>query len=349
MRPARTRITMADVARDAGVSTTTVSHVINGTRRVDDATRDRVLNSISTLKYHHNQVARSLATRVTGTIGVVIEEIVNPLFPPALEGVEREAAKLGYSVIACGAPDFESERRALATLQEKRVDGVILVSLSLPRKHDHLRDLRSDGVPVVAVNRYPHNPDIDFFYFDYAGGTAVATDHLLQLGRRRLAHLAGPLSGPRTRPSAVERLAGFRHALESEDLPFERRLVVESDYGYESALVAARTLLATNPLPTGVVAWNDISALAVLRAAQERGMTVPADLAVVAIGDEPFATCATPSLTAARLPAREAGILAARLIDRLVREGSIEPQCVVLPCQLVIRESCGAKLNGRSN
>ena len=332
---------MADVARAAGVSATTVSHVINGTRPVAEETRERVLQAIDALKYHHNHVARSLARHRTSTIGVVIEEIVNPLFPPALQGVERVAAQLGYSVIACSAPDFESERRALRTLQEKRVDGVILVSLSLPRSQDHLRELRSEGVPVVVINRYPRGQEVDSIYFDNAGGAAAATEHLLQLGRRRLAHLGGPISGARARPAAVERAEGFRRALERSGLTVDPRCVVESEYGYEPALAAARALLAATPPPEGVVTWNDLSALAVLRAAQERGMAVPRDVAIVGMGDEPYATYAHPRLTTVRLPVAEAGARAAHLLHRLTQDGSPDPQCIVLPCQLLVRESCG--------
>ena len=333
---------MIEVAQRAGVSVTTVSHVINGTRRVAEETRARVLEAVATLNYHPNHVARSLVQRRTATIGVVIEEIVNPLFAPVLMGVERVATQLGYGVLACSAPDLDSERRALNTLRAKRVDGVILMSLSFPRPHDHVEALRADGIPCVAINRYPKSASIDCVHFDHAGGARTATRHLLALGHQRIAHLAGPVSGASMRWAAVERLAGVRQALTAAGVSWDARYVVESEYGYEAALVAAHALLDTTPRPTAVVAWGDLAALAVVEAAEERGLRVPDDLAVVGFGDELVAARARPRLTTVSMPVAEAGAEAARLLDQQIRDGVRDPTTVVLPCRLLVRQSCGA-------
>src|SRR5579884_2505868 len=258
-------VTIYDVARQAGVSPATVSRVLNGSGRVAAATRRRVEAAVAQLGYEPNRVARSLATSVTHTLALLLPDITNPFFPALVKGVQLLAEERRYTLLLghTGA-DPEREEAYLRVLRGKRVDGVILVGLTLDGRR--IRGALGE-VPVVVLDRPVDLPGAAVVRVDHRGGALLAVRHLLQLGHRDIAHVAGP----RHLAVARDRLEGYREALAEAGLPYRPELVVEADFTEEGGYAAVRRLCAAGPF-TAVFAANDLSAIGVVAALRERGL-----------------------------------------------------------------------------
>ncbi|HUT20821.1 MAG TPA: LacI family DNA-binding transcriptional regulator, partial [Anaerolineae bacterium] len=219
--------TIKDVAREAGVSITTVSNVLNErTDSMSEETLERVLRVMQELNYRPNALARGLVTQQTATIGVVIAEIETPLFLHALNTIEPIARNAGYSVLMSNAHDPGEEQEVVQVLLEKRVDGFIFLSVSEIIDDDCIPELQRLGIPTVLVNRARRYPGLDQIDWDDVGGVIQAVDHLALLGHRRIAHLCGP---PRRR-SGARRLEGYRMALERHGLAYREEYLCPGDY-----------------------------------------------------------------------------------------------------------------------
>lgn len=332
------RVTIRDVAREAGVSVTTVSNALNGrTTSMTTDTLARVEEVIHELGYRRNANARGLVRRKTSTIGLVIAEIETPLFLQAISIVQPAAQQAGYDVFIYTAKDEQAEERAIDLLLEQDVAGALFLSTSSYSRHDHIRTLTAAGKPVVLVNRAGAPADMDRVGWDNAGGVGAAVDHLVALGHRRIAHLAGPPS----RQSSRDRLTGFHAALARHGLAVAAAHVQAVEYGDEPARwrEATLALLAANPRPTALIAADDPIAAVAMQALQQANVTIPGDLSLVGIDDQPFAALLNPPLTTVRLPVLEAGRRAIEmLLDRLAG-GSAAPRRVILPCPLIPRDS----------
>jgi LacI family transcriptional regulator len=337
----RARPTIDQVATLAGVSVTTVSNALNGrTASMTPATFQRVMEAARTLGYHPSQVARSLVTRRTATVGLVIAEIGTTLFFGAVSAAERLARQMGYNLLLCHASNRGEEEQALGLLQEKEVDGVIFISTSDYGDDSHLSRFAS-AVPLVTINRAGPEGIFDRVSWDNVGGVASAVRHLFQLGHRRIGHLRGPSD----RQSTDERFRGYLSGLEECNLEYRPEYVAVGDYTAPSHLweAAAEQLLGLPDRPTAIISSDDSVAAVVIRAAAARGLTVPDKLAVVGIDDQPFADFLTPPLTTLRLPLIEAGQEAMMLLLKRLEGEPAEPRHVVLPTALVIRRSCGER------
>jgi LacI family transcriptional regulator len=351
----RKAVTIKDVARAAGVSTTTVSNVLNG--RVDSMsaeTLQRITEVIQELNYRPNAWARSLVTRRTATIGVVIAEIETPLFVHALNTIEPIARSAGYTVLMGNARDPQEEREVFHVLLEKRVDGLIFLSVSELAETDYIPELERLHVPTVLVNRARTYDHLDQINWDDTTGVIEAMEHLIGLGHRRIAHLCGPPS----RRSGSNRLQGYKAALERHHIPYREGYVCPGDYTLSPADWHTSTcrLLELTPRPTAIMASDDSVAAMAIKAIQQAGLRVPEDIAVIGIDDQHFCTLLNPALTTVRLPVLEAGkqaieMVLARISSPSLGETGISSgeagsarEHIVLPCSLIVRESSGTRL-----
>jgi LacI family transcriptional regulator len=328
------RVTISDVAREAGVSLMTVSRVINDKGEISAATRQHVLDVIERLGYRPSSIARGLATQRTSTLGLVVPDIANPFFSDVARGAEDRARGVGYNVFVCNTDESpQREIAALESLEEKRVDGVLLCSSRL--NADDLRAALVSHPAAVLVNRRLEGARVGAILLADEAGARVATQHLLQSGHRAVGFLAGPF----TSYSSRQRSRGYRAALEGAGVRYNPTWVRPCAYHVEGGRETAHVLLADHPELTALFCYNDLVAIGTLQACAELGRRVPDDLAIVGFDDIPLAGLVTPALTTCRVPRYELGEQAMQLLlDRI--EGCTE-LCdeIVLWPELVIRAS----------
>jgi len=348
----RKTTTIRDVARQAGVSISTVSQILNGNDwPVSPVVRQRVLEIVEQLNYRPNAIARSMVKRKTATIGLVINEVDNPLFVPVVGAVNEVLQPAGYHLVLASAPDLQSEIEAIETLRAQQVDGFIFMLLSFSHPIDHLVRLKEDGVPFVVINRYVEDEDINQILLDDWGAGYSATNHLIDLGHIRIGTVSGPLHNDPPRRSALERHRGWQQALTERRLEVRPEWMLEGYYTYEGGYHAIRCFLAQQEekkleRPTALFVANETMALGALRALQQAGVRVPQDMAMITLGDPPFASYTVPALTTLALPTPEAGGLAARMLLDWCKEGKpTKARRMTLKFALRVRESCGANLS----
>jgi LacI family transcriptional regulator len=331
--------TIYDVAREAGVSSATVSHVINESRYVAADTRARVLSAIASLQYRRDGVARSLRRQKTGTIGLMIADITNPFFSEVVRSVEDavHARGGGHNLILCNSDeDVGKERRYIDVLLERRVDGLILAPAGGNRQY--LADLSASGFSLVFVDRALEGVGADAVLVDNRPAAAALTRHLIALGHRRIAVVKAGLAAS----SIEERVAGWRDALAEAAIPFDSDSVVLSASSVDGAYEAGMELLRRPHRPTAVFCTNNFLTLGMVRAVGAMGLSCPCDIAVAGFDDVPWASGFRPRLTVVAQPTAEIGRLAAGLLfDRLDRRRTGAPVRHLLPAQLIVRESCG--------
>jgi LacI family transcriptional regulator len=332
------RITMSDVAREAGVSLMTVSRVVNHKGDVSAATRQRVLDIIERLGYRPSGIARGLATQRTGTLGLVVPDISNPFFSEVARGAEHEAYAAGYNVFLCNTEEEpQRELAVLQSLEEKRVDGVILCSSRLDR--DVLRAALSHHPAAVLANRRLQPTDREnevgaVTLADLDGG-CTATQHLLDSGHRAVGFLAGPAASR----SGRQRAAGYRAALTAAGLSQDPTWMLHCPPMVEGGREATCQLLSAHPELTALFCYNDLVAVGALKACAELGRHVPDDLAIVGFDDIPLAALVTPPLTTCRVPRYELGVQAMRLLLDHIKVCPGECTDIILETELVVRAS----------
>jgi LacI family transcriptional regulator len=324
---------MVEVAQEAGVSLMTVSRVINHKQDVNPGTRQRVLEVIQRLGYRPSGIARSLATRRTATLGLVVPDIANPFFSSVARGVEHMAYAEGYNVLLCNAEeDPEREWEVLLSLEAKQVDGVVLCSSRLDNAR--LKTILGRQPAVVLVNRRLEG-GVDHVILDDEAGGSLATRHLLSRGHRGIGFLAGPDASY----SARQREAGYRGALASAGIELRPEWIQPCAPTVEGGQAGAAQILQTRPELTALFCYNDLVAVGALQAATGLGRRVPQDLAVVGFDDILLAGLVTPALTTCRAPLYELGGQAARALLARIRGCSGNCQEVVLQTELIVRQS----------
>jgi len=336
--------TLTDVAREAGVSVGTVSHVVSGARHVRPETRIRVERAIALLRFRPNRVARSLISDRTNTVAVVIPDVANPFFADLIRGAEDvfDAAEI---VIAFRSSDNSSatQRRHLQSFLERRVDGVIL-AVAADADPNELHDLAERG-PVVLVDRVPRGWEGDTVRGDDLLAMELVVNHLFSLGHRKIALVNGDIG----LSTALGRENGFRTSMAT--LGLSPHCISSGSFTLQSGLDQALNHLASSDPPTAICAANDLLALGTLAAARRLGLSVPGDLSVTGLDDITYADLASPPLTTVAQPAYTMGATAARLVlqrleDRS-RAGRLDPrQEVILKPTLVPRQSTGSPTRG---
>ena len=303
---------------------------------VNAETARRVLRAAETLGYRPNPIARSLKTARTRTVGLLIPDLTNPLFPPIVRGADDVLSARGYSaLIASTDNDPEREQRLVDSLLSRQVEGLIVATALV--EDALLERLWAEGIKVVQVNRRVENLDIPSVVPDDASGITQAVEHLVGLGHTRIAHLAGP----HTTSTGVARSRAFRHALRDAGLADE--LIVECAYFQEaSGAEALRTLLDRGTEFTAVVAGNDLIALGCYDVFAERGIACPEQISVIGFNDFPFLDKLRPPMTTIRIPQFDLGAEAARMLLGCIDEPSRRPGSVLLPVSLVVRGSTAA-------
>lgn len=335
--------TMADVARSAGVSVATVSHVINETRPVLPHTRQAVLDAIEELGYTPNTLARSLVTSRTRSIGLAVSAISNPYFTEILQGVEAAALDRGYSLlIADPHDDPEHERKVVQLLHERRVDGMIVAPSADPR--GLLAYLDRHAVPAVLLDRVIDgradiSPLFDQVCAENTEPTAHLVTHLAALGHRRIGLVAG-LPGLST---TAERVTGYRQGLSTAGLPLDESLVVPGNSESAGAERATTALMSLAAPPTALVTANNAMTIGSLRALRARGLAVPDDIALCCFDDFAWADLFSPRLTAVAQPSKEIGAEAVRVLLERLASPDRPVRTVRLPCTFVHRASCGCR------
>ncbi|MBZ9640286.1 LacI family DNA-binding transcriptional regulator [Streptomyces sp. PSKA30] len=333
--------TMADVARSAGVSVATVSHVLNGTRPVLPGTRQAVLDAIDELGYTPNTLARSLVTSRTRSIGLAVSAISNPYFTEILQGVEATALEHGYSLlIADPHDDPQHERKVVQLLHERRVDGLIVAPSANPG--ELVAYLHRHNVPTVLLDRLVDQPGNSAPRFDQvcaesAEPVARLVSHLAGLGHRRI----GLVAGRRGLSTTGERITGYRHGLAAAGLPYDERLLVHGDSESAGGEQATATLLSLAVRPTALVTANNAMTIGALRALREHGLSVPDDIALCCFDDFAWADLFSPRLTAIAQPSRDVGAQAVQVLLERLTAPDRPARTVRLPCTFVHRTSCG--------
>ena len=325
------RITIADVARHAGVSKTTVSHVLSRKRPVSTVTRARVEAAIRELGYRPDGVARSLRTRTTHTVALIIPDITNPYYPAVARGLEDGLGGSTYRSLICNTDRHpEREVEFLEDVCDRGVDGIVLDSFTL--SGERLVGLLPPGVPLVRIGTTViDDPGFDTVHADDEQGAFDATLHLVGRPSRRVAMIQGP-SG-----AAPRRNEGYLRALATVGAP-DPELVLSGEWTRSGGAAAMRRLLALPDPPQAVFCANDLMAFGALDAAREAGLEVPGDLAVAGFDDIEAAAMTHPPLTTVSNPAYETGLLAGTLLkERLLGVSSGPPRTVTLPCRLIRR------------
>lgn len=328
-------VTMADVAREAGVSTATVSHVLNDTRRVRANTRELVLAAIARTGYTHNTIARSLATASTRSIALAMSASSNPYFGQVLNAVEVEAAAAGYILLVSDPhEDPERELWVVGSLHQRRVDGIILAPSPNPRPAlDYLAQRR---VPVLLIDRFV-DAELDQVGPENVEATAALVDHLAGIGHRRI----GMIAGRAGLSTSTERVNGYVRGLDRNGLPHDPHLVADGASDETAARQGVARILALANPPTALVVGNNAMTIGVVRALHEAGRSVPGDMALVVYDDFPWADVFSPRLTAMAQPSGRIGSLAVRMLLERLADPSLPPRTVRLEPTLVHRDSCG--------
>lgn len=338
------RITSREVAARAGVSRTTVSFVLNGAQsdKISPATRERVLEAARELGYVPDAAARTLVSGKTGTIGLVVSRAehigVDAFIPQALHGLSRVSARHGYRLLIETSEDDGHAYDYDQLVRAKQIDGLVVLN---PDPRDQRLDaLISTGYPISLIGSFPH-PDAVAVSIDSVTAMDQATTHLIGLGHTQIGFIHYRAMRDLTTGG---RFRGYRAALERNGIEIDQRLVRSGDYSAASGYEAMRALLGDGPRPTAVVTGNDTIAMGAIPAIVEAGLSVPEDIAIVGFDDIPLARFATPALTTVRVPAYEMAEACGQSIMDLIKGRPIEQRKHVFPAEVVVRESCGARM-----
>ena len=326
---------MKDVARMAGVSTSTVSHVINNDRFVSEAIREKVEAAVKELNYAPSALARSLKLNQTRTIGMLITASTNPFYSELVRGVERSCFERGYSLVLCNTEgDEQRMNRNLETLMQKRVDGLLLLCTETHQPSKEIIQ-RYPSIPTVMMDWAPFDGTSDLIQDNSLLGGDMATQYLIDKGHTRIACITGPLD----KTPARLRLEGYRAAMKRAGVPVPEGYEITGDFEFGGGFEAMQTLLSHKQRPQAVFTGNDAMAVGAYQALYQSGLRIPQDMAVVGYDDIELARYMTPPLTTIRQPKDELGELAIDvLIHRIAQPGQKQQRMQLTP-ELVVRGS----------
>ena len=327
--------TIKDVARMAGVSTTTVSHVINKTRFVAEATQKKVLAAVDDLNYAPSAVARSLKCNTTKTIGMLVTKSTNPFFAEVIHGVEEYCYNAGYTLILCNTEgNLVKQRDYLRMLAEKRVDGLLVMCSDLDQDLLDLLARKSD-LPMVIMDWGPESPLTDKIQDNAEQGGYVATKHFIDNGHEKI----GCLSGHSEKSTCRERLKGFNKAMAEANITVNNNWIIDGDFECESAVAAANKFIAMKDRPTAIFCFNDIMAMALISTFEQAGVRVPDDISVIGYDNIDLAPYFSPPLTTIHQPKRRLGKTAIEILMERVKDKNHERRVFEMNPELVIRKS----------
>ncbi|WP_409451067.1 ribose operon transcriptional repressor RbsR [Erwinia sp.] len=327
--------TMKDVARLAGVSTSTVSHVINKNRFVSEAVQNKVTAAITALNYAPSALARSLKLNQTHTIGMLLTASSNPFYSEVVRGVERSCYERGYSLVLCNTEgDEDRMNRSLETLLQKRVDGLLIMCTESHLPSPEILK-RYPSIPIVMMDWSPFEGGSDIIQDNSLLGGEMATRFLISRGYTRIACIAGP----QDKTPARSRLNGFYQAMKQAGLAVPKSYVVSGDFEFQGGYHGMNQLLALNPRPQAVFTSNDAMAVGVYHSLYQAGLSVPVDMAVIGYDDIELARYMTPPLTTIHQPKDELGELAIDTLLHRFADPDASQQLLVLTPELIERGS----------
>lgn len=331
------KVTIDDVARAAGVSIKTVSRVLNNSSRVNPDTASRVREAMKSLNYQPNVLARGLATNSSDVIGVVIGHgadlpLSNPFLFDVLKGIGMTANKNGFQVLLVTS---SREIPYAGLITARRVAGMVFMSVGM--NDPNVRALSSTGLPFVLTCHFSEDVDVNFVDVDSIKGAYMATEHLLDLGHRRI----GLICGPPDHASSRDRLRGYRQALEAYGVAYREELVRYGDFTEETGFRLAETLLDLDPPLTALFVNADLMAIGAMSAINHRGLRIPEDISLVGFDDISMAQYLNPPLTTVRQRGVEKGVLATEMVIKLIRKQPVSPRQVTLAPKLITRGSTG--------
>jgi len=331
------RVTIKEVARAAGVSVATVSRVLNDSGPVAGDTRDRIRKVAGELRYMRNDAARSLSTRRTATVGVLLPDLYGEFFSEVIRGLEQAAQTAGFHLLLSSSHTDRNDLTAALQTLRGRVDGLVVMSPHLDGQV--LAENLPATLPAVLLNCAMTDGSFDTLNVDNFGGAGAMATHLASHGHRRIAMIRGP----EPNHDAAERLRGYRAALAAAGLPRDPALERKGDFTEEGGYRAARRLLEVRERPTAIFAANDSTAVGAISALREAGISVPGEMAVAGFDDIPVARYLTPALSSVRVSIANLGSRAMRQLVAAVASQNRHPRVhYTLATELVIRESCGA-------
>jgi LacI family transcriptional regulator len=334
----RERVTLRHIAKQVGVSVTTVSRVLNGLAvqyRINEETAKAIQRAAKELGYEPNHVARGLRTRQTFTIGLIIPDISNPFFSTVARNIEVETRKAGYSIILCDTQeDTHLELESISLLQNRKVDGLIVCPAGY--ESEHLKSIVTSQLPMVIVDRHFSDLDCPYVISDNYGGAVSAVSHFIDKNHR----LIGCIQGRILTSVNDNRVRGYRDTLTKNGVPIDDSFIVGDSFGERNGYVGAKILLNRSPRPTALFATSNLISLGALRAITEEGLKIPADLSVISFDDQPYSDyLATPMTTVAQQTTEMGQIAAKLLMTQMHGKRSSGPEGVVLPTKLILRHS----------
>lgn len=335
----KSRVTLSDVAKKVGVHPSTVSRVLNPATRsgVKASTVKTVDEAAKELGYRPNPFAYSLRTRRSNSIGILIPDLTNPMFPPIIRGVEDTLMELHYTAIISNSDnDPQKEQMALDNMRNRQVDGFILATAH--REDERVQECLSDNIPLVLINRSVDDERVSSVLSDDTDGIEQLVSHIAGLGHKRIANIAGP----QDLSTGHRRLKAFYEAMKKHNLEVDDKLIKVCDgFSEEAGKRALGELLDSGAEFTAVVAGNDMLALGCYGALGERNLKCPDDISVVGFNDMPFVDKFNPPLTTIRIQHYQMGLYASRILMDQIRDPDLKRQSIVLKCEFMERGSTG--------
>ena len=327
-----------ELAAHLAISVTTVSRVLNGKAdayRISPATTEKVINAAREFNYYPNRIARGLRLEKTETLGLIIPDIANPFFASIAKTIELESRRQGYSIILCDSMDnVQTEKELLNLLGSRKVDGIVLAPVG--QSYDHIEAIHNKGIPVVIFDRHMPGSSIPSIITDNHQGARDAVEHLISAGHRNIACIQG-LQGISIN---TDRANGYRDAFKSHDLPVDESLITGNDFGVENGYNSTRLLMDRDNPPTAIFAFSNLIVLGVMRALNEAGLQIPADVSVISYDDQPYFEFLACPLTTVDQPKEEIAGAAINMLLKIIRKDIADRNVnIMLKPQLVFRNS----------
>ena len=326
--------TIKDVAKMANVSIKTVSRVINNSPEVAEDTKNKVLNIIKKLNYRPSELARSLATKRSKVLGVIISDITNPFYAELVRGIDDFASSKGYHIIISNTDGIrKKEIECLDTLLKRRVDGIIFTYARL--KSEEILDLFSNGFPIILVNRTISGLNSNYIIANDRLGAKLATKHLVELGHVRI----GLVSGKKDQTGGMWRTEGYLEILKTYNIKIDNNLIKEGNWTQDSGFKLTKELINLKERPTAIFYENDLMAFGGLNYIHSIGLKVPNDISVVGFDDIIFSSLECVGLTTIRVPKYQIGYLAAKNLISIIEKGIIKKRKKVFDLELIVRNT----------